>query len=108
MLPLLFPLVALGYRIESNREMGQGRADIVLRPPKGRPAIIIELKTRSGEDRKEVMRDEDLQSDALEALKQVRDRGYYRDLDSDVKTVILCGIGSSKKFVFVKMEKISL
>lgn len=64
------------YRIQSNRESGLGRPDLVLRTPslKGR-AIILELKN--------VKHFQDLESACEEALEQIRKMRYVEGLEED-------------------------
>jgi len=70
MLSLLYPLNAQGYRIESNREAGLGRIDLILHSPVGKPAIIIELKTRTDlKEKDKVESDDDLRPDAEKGLQ---------------------------------------
>jgi len=105
MLASLFSLRNIGYRIESNREHGLGRPDIIIHPPKGKPAIILEFKTRT--DTSQVKENDDLIDDAKLALIQIEKREYMKGLEPNVHSVVMCGIAFVKKFVNVQVKSIS-
>jgi len=111
LLSMLYPLYVKGYRIQSNKESGFGRADIILHPPPGKPGVIIELKTRTDKKAKDAIKeDEDLQSDAQNGLKQIEEKDYisvFRTSQPCEKSVILCCIAIVKKFVAVAMKEVS-
>ena len=60
--------VGRGYSVESNKEKGLGRPDILLKDRKNRRAIILEAKKSSKES--------DLDKDADKALQQIIDEKY--------------------------------
>lgn len=60
--------VGRGYSVESNKEKGLGRPDILLKDRKNRRAIIIEAKKSDKES--------DLDKDCDKALKQIVDENY--------------------------------
>ena len=63
------------YRIVSNRESGRGRYDITMYPQKeDRDAFILEFKVRNEKQ------EENLEQTADNALKQIEDREYEKDL----------------------------
>lgn len=65
-----------GYAIESNREHGEGRPDIVLKPfDPGRPAIIIEVKRADRFNRME-------EKCAL-AIGQIEEKRYAAELEAE-------------------------
>jgi len=100
MLSLLYPLTDLGYRIESNREAGHGRPDIVLHPPVGKPAVILEIATRTDPKEKDKVKNDDLRPDAEKKMQQIKDNEYIQALKgTSAKSVILCSI------VFVRNTK---
>jgi len=106
MLSLLYPLGAQGYRIESNREAGLGRIDIILHPPVGKPGVILEFKTRTDPKEKEkVVSDDDLRPDAEDGLQQIIQNDYVRALGTSTKSAILCSIAFVRKFVAVSMKE---
>ena len=84
--------VGRGYEVESNRERGLGRPDIQLTDDVNRRVLIIEAKKS---DRKENM-----EHDCKEALQQIMDREYARNLDG--YTVICYGIAFFRKSALVK------
>lgn len=70
-----------GYETSSNRESGEGRYDIVLKPYDERqPAIILELKR--------VQRFTEMESMAMEALQQIEDKHYDAGLVDEGYLVI--------------------
>ena len=70
-----------GYETSSNRESGEGRYDIVLKPYDERqPAIILELKR--------VRRFTEMESMAMEALQQIEDKHYDAGLVDEGYLVI--------------------
>ena len=84
--------VGRGYEVESNRERGLGRPDIQLTDDVNRRVLIIEAKKS---DRKENM-----EHDCKEALQQIMDREYAKNLDG--YTVIFYGIAFFRKSALVK------
>ncbi len=65
------------YRIQSNRETGTGRADLILKTPrirKGR-AIILELKTTK--------RFQDMEAGCKDALWQIEEKKYWEGLEQE-------------------------
>lgn len=84
------------YRILSNRELGNGRPDLILRTPsvRGR-AIIIEIKA--------VDKLSDLESGCEAALHQIEDKRYEASLrDEGYETIIKYGMCFYKKECMVK------
>lgn len=88
--------VGLGYEVESNKEKGLGRPDIILRDRDNRRAIIIEAKKSKKED--------DMDKDCEEAVGQMITKKYAERLYG--YTQIFCyGISFFQKQAVVK-EKI--
>ena len=87
-----------GYAMESNKEHGDGRPDIVLQPHDPRKAvIIIELKRA---EKYAVM-----EKLCEEALQQIEDRNYAADyLLEGYKEIIKYGICFCKKTCMVKKK----
>lgn len=101
---LVLGLIALmdnQYKIESNRESGDGRYDICLNPREHRyPGIIMELKWRKH------LGNEDLAVLAEEALGQIDDNRYDVELKEDgVQDILKLGIAFSGKKVSVKTKE---
>ena len=64
--------VGIGYEVESNKEKGLGRPDIVLKDEDNRRAIIIEAKKSESES--------EMDKDCEEALKQIVTKKYAEGL----------------------------
>ena len=86
-----------GAFVTSNRESGDGRYDIQLRPTqKGLPGILIELKAEKN------CSDEKLKKLAETALQQINEKKYETELvAAGVKTVYKYGVAFSGKKVEV-------
>ncbi len=84
--------VGRGYEVESNQERGLGRPDIRITDNANRRVLIIEAK-KSG-------RKEQMESDCKEALQQIIDQEYAKNLDE--YSVICCGIAFYRKSALVK------
>ncbi|WP_285825103.1 AAA family ATPase [Schaedlerella arabinosiphila] len=77
------------WGISSNREMGEGYADILAEPDTGDIGIIIEVK---------YAHDGDLDAACKEALKQIEYTRYEEDLEDDgVDNILKYGIACYKK-----------
>ena len=77
------------WGISSNREMGEGYADILAEPDTGDMGIIIEVK---------YAHDGDLDGACKEALKQIEYTKYEDDLEDDgVEKILKYGIACYKK-----------
>ena len=85
--------VGLGYSVESNKEHGTGRPDILLKDKKNRRALIIEAKKSESADRMEFWCDE--------AIGQIRREQYWRGLDG-YRTILCYGVSFFKKDALVK------
>lgn len=77
------------WGISSNREMGEGYADILVEPDTGDMGIIIEVK---------YAHDGNLDAACKEALKQIEHTRYEDDLEDDgIEKIIKYGIACYKK-----------
>ena len=86
--------VGLGYEVETDREHGLGRTDIVLKDTDNRRAIIIEAKKSRTE--------EDMDANCDAALSQIRNRRYASDLYGFAE--VLCyGVAFFQKQAKVKL-----
>jgi len=83
--------------VTSNRESGDGRYDIQLKPAKkGLPGILIELKAEKN------CSDEKLKVLSETALQQINDKKYEMKLTAaGVKTIYKYGVAFSSKKVEV-------
>ena len=101
---LLGLLASMGdeYEIKSNREEGDGRPDILMRPRPGRtlPGVILELKSPTLPKRASQKRiDAALNAAAQEARRQIDKRRYAAEMEADGIAVLKYGIGFSGKHV---------
>ena len=86
------------WGISSNREMGEGYADILAEPDTGDVGIIIEVK---------YAHDGNLDAACREALKQIEYTKYEDDLEDDgIENILKYGIACYKKRCRVMMERI--
>ncbi len=102
---LLLGLLALGrdtFEISSNREGGDGRPDILMKPRPGvaLPGVILELKApkipaRTPRKRLHAL----LSSAAKKARKQIDEKRYAAELEAEGIAVLKYGIGFSGKHV---------
>ena len=83
-----------GYSVDSNRERGEGRSDVVVRnSSKGRVALFEAkyAKTLDG-----------LETSCDAALQQIEDRQYAKDFADDYDDILCYGIAFYKKRCLVK------
>ena len=86
------------WGISSNREMGEGYADILVEPDTGDMGIIIEVKYAHNAD---------LDGACKEALKQIEYTKYEDDLEDDgVENILKYGITCYKKRCKVMLRNI--
>ena len=87
--------VGLGYEVASNKELGLGRPDLVLRDDNNRRVLLLEAKrSRSREE---------MEKDCREALAQIASREYAEGLDGF--TQILCyGVAFFRKQALLKLQ----
>lgn len=84
------------YEINSNREGGLGRYDIVIEPlNKNLRGFILEFKVADSEEK--------LGEQASEGLKQIKDKKYYIELEKrGIKEMTFLGIAFYKKLLKIK------
>ena len=81
----------------SNRETGNGRSDIQIQGNRRKFGAVVELKYADGYD--------NLEEKCAEAIKQINDNEYTKDLRAiHVKRVLVYGIAFYKKECKVKVE----
>lgn len=85
-----------GYNVESNREHGEGRSDIVVQDYAGDRAAVFEVKYSKSLEK--------LSGDCDEALQQMDDRMYAEEFEEDYSQVICYGISFYKKRCLVKRK----
>ena len=88
-----------GYTVKSNRESGNGRGDIFIRPVSRRKAaIILELKVCRNFN--------ELEQRADDALKQIEEKKYEMELKDDgYNNIIKYGISFFKKDCLIKIKE---
>lgn len=82
-----------GYRVESNREHGEGRSDIVVKDRKNMRVAIFEIKYAK--------KKQDLEKACDEAIIQMKKRQYNVDYEDDYDEILCYGIAFYKKRCFV-------
>ncbi len=85
-----------GYELITNKEMGEGRSDIVLKDERNDRAMVIELKWTQTKAQMSVM--------CEEALRQIKDKRYAEGLEKEFDQVVCCGICFYKKQCAVRFE----
>ena len=78
-----------GYYVESNREHGTGRTDIVVRDRSSRRVMIIEAKRANAPDL--------LEAGCRDAVRQIDDRRYAAEFVKGYRSVICYGIAFYNK-----------
>ncbi len=86
-----------GYAVESNREYGLGRPDIVVRDRKRRRALMIEVK--HSRDRKS------MEQACEDALEQIDVNQYARQFLKGYKSVVCYGAAFFEKECVIKTSK---
>ena len=86
--------VGRGYSVESNKEKGLGRPDILLKDRKNRRAMIIEAKKSDKES--------DLDKDCDKAIKQIIDEKYAEGIDG-YEQILCYGVAFFQKQAKVKL-----
>ncbi|MBQ7529605.1 AAA family ATPase, partial [bacterium] len=86
--------VGLGYEVDSNKEKGLGRPDILLKDEDNRRAIIIEAKKSN--------RELDLERDCARAIEQIV-AGRYAEGLYGYEQILCCGMAFYQKQAKVKV-----
>ncbi|MCD8118797.1 MAG: ATP-binding protein [Lachnospiraceae bacterium] len=73
-----------GYEVKSNSEQGKGRADIIIRERRHRRAIVIEAKWPGKK------KNATLESECEEALAQIVEKQYAKNLQLEGYRTVLC------------------
>ena len=90
-------LAGSGCAVESNREHGEGRSDIVMYHPDRPQVVLFEAKyakTLNG-----------LEASCAAALQQIKDRQYAKEFEDDYDSVLCYGIAFYKKRCLVKTSE---
>lgn len=83
-----------GYSVESNREHGEGRSDIVVYDTTNGRVAVFEAKLSRSVDR--------MEADCDTALEQITDRMYMKELEEDYDQIFGYGIAFFKKRCLLK------
>ena len=83
-----------GYSVESNKERGEGRSDIVVSDIVNGRVAVFEVKKSDALA--------DLTSDCESALAQIDDRMYAKEFEDDYDEVLCYGVSFFKKRCLVK------
>ena len=81
--------IGCGYEVESNREAGYGRPDIVVIDRRNARAAVIETKHSSTLNA--------LASDACEALRQIEEKKYDAEVKEELDNILHWGVAFYKK-----------
>lgn len=85
-----------GYNVESNREHGEGRSDVIVQDYSGDRAAVFEVKYSDSQA--------NLPGDCDKAIVQIDDRMYAKEFEDDYSQVICYGISFYKKRCLVKKK----
>ena len=85
-----------GYEVDSNKEHGEGRSDVVVLDPEGDRVAIFEAKYSRTQDA--------MPKDCAAALQQIEDRQYAKEFEEDYDSVLCYGIAFYKKRCLVRMK----
>ena len=85
-----------GYSVESNREHGEGRSDVLIKNPRNARIAIFEAKyaRKLG----------DLETCCEAALKQIDERQYAKEFEDDYDSILCYGIAFYKKRCLVQIK----
>lgn len=85
-----------GYMVESNKEHGEGRSDVVVKDMRGGRIAIFEAKYAE--------KFEKLESECDKALRQIDEKMYDREYEDTYDQVLCYGISFFKKRCLVKKK----
>ena len=89
-------LAGSGYEVESNREHGEGRSDIVVFHPDRPQVVLFEAKYSKKLD--------GLEESCAAALQQIEDRQYAKEFEEDYDSILCYGIAFYKKRCLVQAK----
>ena len=87
--------VGRGYEVESNKEKGLGRPDILLKDRKNRRAMIVEAKKS--------VKEADLAQDCGKAVQQILDKKYAEGIEG-YGQILMVGVAFFQKQARVKLQ----
>ena len=85
-----------GYEVDSNKEHGEGRSDVVVLDPEGDRVAIFEAKYSRTQDT--------MPRDCAAALEQIEDRQYAKEFEEDYDSILCYGIAFYKKRCLVQTK----
>ena len=85
-----------GYMVESNKEHGEGRSDVVVKDMRGGRIAIFEAKYSKSLEK--------LENACDTALRQINDRMYAKEYEDDYDDILCYGIAFYKKRCMVKKK----
>ena len=83
-----------GYSVESNREHGEGRSDVVVYDVANGRVAVFEAKVSKNIEK--------MEADSDAAIRQITDRMYTKELEEDYDQIFSYGIAFFKKRCLVK------
>ena len=86
-----------GYMVDSNKEHGEGRSDVVVYDPINSRVAVFEAKYTKSLDK--------LESECDAALQQIDDRMYAKEYEDDYDQILCYGISFFKKRCMVKKKR---
>ena len=86
--------VGLGYSVDSNKESGLGRFDVFVKDRRNRRAMMIEAKKSDAQSM--------MEADCNQALQQIRDKGFLKNLEPGYEKILCYGIAFFKKTAMIK------
>ena len=85
-----------GYEVDSNKEHGEGRSDVVVLDPEGDRVAIFEAKYSRTQNA--------MPRDCAAALQQIEDRQYAKEFEEDYDSILCYGIAFYKKRCLVQTK----
>ena len=85
-----------GYMVDSNKEHGEGRSDVVVYDPVNGRVAIFEAKYTKNQEK--------LESSCNTALQQIDERLYAKEYEDDYDQILCYGISFFKKRCLVKIK----
>ena len=85
-----------GYMVDSNKEHGEGRSDVVVYDPVNGRVAIFEAKYTKNKEK--------LESTCNTALQQIDERLYAKEYEDDYDQILCYGISFFKKRCLVKIK----
>ena len=85
-----------GYVVESNKEHGEGRSDVIVRDSRGGRVVVFEAKYAGSVA--------GMEAACEQALQQIDERMYAREFEDDYDQVLCYGISFFKKRCLVRRK----